>query len=231
MEQLQRRLTQLFHKACEKYSLIENNDHILVGLSGGKDSLALVELLGRRQRIFVPKFKVSAVYVQMENVGYKSDTEYLRAFCERSGVPFFERQTRFEYDESRGKSHCFLCSWYRRKTLFDTAKELGCNKLALGHHKDDIVETALLNLFFQGSFSSIAPKMQMDKFPLTLIRPLCLIEEKDLQQYAALSNYQSQEKLCPFEKESHRADMKRLVRDLERFNPNIRSSVMNALEY
>ncbi len=228
---LQKRITQCFHKACEKYSLIENNDHILVGLSGGKDSLALVELLGKRQRIFVPKFKVTAVYVQMENVGYKSDTSYLSAFCEQYDVPFIVRQTSFEYDEKKGKSMCFLCSWYRRKAMFDIARELNCNKLALGHHKDDIVETLLLNLFFQGSFSSIKPKMQMDKFPLTLIRPLCLIEEKDLIEYASQSNYQSQDKQCPFEKESYRADMKRLVADLERLNPNIRSSVMNALAY
>ena len=231
MEQLQKRLTQRFHKACEQYGLIENNDHILVGLSGGKDSLALVEFLGKRQRIFVPKFKVTALYVQMENIGYKSDTVALKNFCDMYGVPFIVRQTRFEYDENSGKSHCFLCSWYRRKLLFDTAKELGCNKLALGHHKDDIAETALLNLFFQGSFSSIAPKMQMNKFPLTLIRPLCLIEEKDLKEYALQSGYPSQEKLCPFEKESYRADIKRLIADLERFNPNIRSSIWNALDY
>lgn len=233
LRRLKARIANRFHKACAEYGLIEDNDNILIGLSGGKDSLALVELLGARQKIYVPHFKVSAVHIKMENISYQSDTAYLQQFCREAGVDYYERSTSFEeHSEAHShqqKSHCFLCSWYRRKAMFKIAEELGCNKIALGHHKDDIVETLLMNLIFQGRFDSIMPKMKMDKFPMTLIRPLCLISENELRRYAELQHYIKQPKLCPFEHESHRADIKRLISQLEQYNPNVRDSIWGAI--
>ncbi len=241
----QKRLTKRFHKACADYSLIEEGDHILIGLSGGKDSLALVELLGRRQKIHVPRFHVTAVHVSVTNIGYQSDLNYLQAFCAAHDVPFVHKATSISEPQKENTphdaippqrggrkegSHCFLCSWYRRKALFETAKQLNCNKIALGHHKDDIVETLLMNLIFQGTFGTIAPKLQMEKFPMLMIRPLCLIHEEDLQYYAELSHYQKQQKLCPFEKESSRADIKQLLTTLKQFNPNALDSIWGAME-
>lgn len=222
------RLTKRFHKACADYHLIEEGDHILIALSGGKDSLALVELLGRRAQIYVPHFRVTAVHVRMQEVAYESDTEYLTRFCAEHGVPLIVRET--SMGEPRdGKSHCFLCSWFRRKTIFDLAQELGCNKIALGHHKDDIVETLLMNLIYQGTFSTMPPMLQMDKMPIRMIRPLCLIEEKDLREYAAMRAYQPQLKQCPFEHDSSRADIKGLLAQLEAYNPNVRDSIWGAM--
>ena len=134
--------------------------------------------------------------------------------------------------EAKGKEKhpCFLCSWYRRKALFDVAQELGCNKIALGHNKDDLVETLLMNLIFQGSMSTIPPLLQMEKMPIQMIRPLCLIEEKDITQYAELSGYQKQTKLCPLEKVSSRAEVKQLLSQLEALNPNVRDSIWSAME-
>ena len=132
--------------------------------------------------------------------------------------------------ETKEKHPCFLCSWYRRKALFDVAQELGCNKIALGHHKDDLVETLLMNLIFQGSVATIPPLLQMDKMPIQMIRPLCLIEEKDIQQYANLSGYEKQVKLCPLEKVSNRAEVKQLLAQLEALNPNVRDSIWGAME-
>ena len=134
--------------------------------------------------------------------------------------------------EAKGKEKdpCFLCSWYRRKALFDVAQELGCNKIALGHHKDDLIETLLMNLVFQGSISTIPPLLQMAKMPIQMIRPLCLIEEKDLTRYAELSGYEKQVKLCPLEKASSRAEVKELVKQLEALNPNVRDSIYGAME-
>jgi len=223
---LQHKLTKRFHKACADYGLIEEGDHILIGLSGGKDSLALVELLGRRQQIYVPRFRVTAVHVRVKERPYLSDLSYLERFCAEQHVPFIVRDT--SIGEERKKDPCFLCSWYRRKALFDTAAEMGCNKIAFGHHKDDIVETLLMNLIFEGSTSTIYPKLQMDKMPLQLIRPLCLIEEKDLIRYAQLRGYEQQKKACPFEKVTSRTDIKQLVQQLETLNPNIRESVYHA---
>lgn len=227
---LRKRITQRFHKGCADYALIEEGDHILIGLSGGKDSLALVELLGRRSQIYVPRFRVSAVHVSVENIAYSSDIDYLRSFCESYKVPFIHHTTRYTEGEDHRKSHCFLCSWYRRKALFEVAQQLGCNKIALGHHKDDIVETLLMNLVFQGNFGTIAPKLQMEKFPMQMIRPLCMIEEKDLQRYAELSAYHKQQKLCPFEHESNRHNMKQIITQLELLNSNVRDSIWGAME-
>ena len=236
---LQSRLTKRFHKACADYALIADGDHILIGLSGGKDSLALVELLGKRAQIHVPHFKVSAVHVRVKERDYHSDLTYLEEFCARARVPLIVRDTeigdeamRREGDEARGKEKhpCFLCSWYRRKVLFDVAQELGCNKIALGHHKDDLVETMLMNLIFQGSISTIPPLLQMDKMPIQMIRPLCLIEEKEIQRYAELSGYQKQAKVCPLEKVSSRAEVKELLKQLESLNPNVRDSIYGAME-
>ena len=249
---LQNRLTKRFHKACADYSLIEDGDHILIALSGGKDSLALVELLGKRAQIFVPRFRVTAIHVRVKERAYLSDVSYLQSFCDAFRVPLLVRDT--EIGESsvsasglssisasglssisasglsaKRSNPCFLCSWYRRKTLFDTAQELGCNKIAFGHHKDDIVETLLMNLIFDGKFSTIYPKLQMDKMPLQLIRPLCLIEEKDLSRYAALSGYVRQKQPCPFEHASSRTQIKALVSQLESLNPNVRDSLWGAI--
>ena len=246
---LQNRLTKRFHKACADYSLIEEGDHILIALSGGKDSLALVELLGKRAQIFVPRFKVTAIHVRVEERAYLSDLNYLQSFCDAFRVPLLVRDTSISASglssvsdsglssisasglSAKRSNPCFLCSWYRRKTLFDTAQELRCNKIAFGHHKDDIVETLLMNLIFDGKFSTIYPKLQMDKMPLQLIRPLCLIEEKDLSRYAALSGYVRQKQPCPYEHASARTQIKELVSQLESLNPNVRDSLWGAIAH
>ena len=252
---LQNRLTKRFHKACADYSLIEEGDHILIALSGGKDSLALVELLGKRAQIFVPRFKVTAIHVRVEERAYLSDLSYLQSFCDAFRVPLLVRDTSISASglssvsdsglssisasglssistsglSAKRSNPCFLCSWYRRKTLFDTAQELGCNKIAFGHHKDDIVETLLMNLIFDGKFSTIYPKLQMDKMPLQLIRPLCLIEEKDLSRYAALSGYVRQNQPGPYAPASARTEIKGLVSQLGSLNPNVRDSLWGAI--
>lgn len=227
---LRSRLTKRFHKACADYGLITDGDHILIGLSGGKDSLALVELLGKRAQIHVPRFEVTAVHVRVKERDYHSDLSYLEDFCSRVRVPLIVKDTEIGEAKGKDKDPCFLCSWYRRKVLFDVAQELGCNKIALGHHKDDLVETLLMNLVFQGSIGTIPPLLQMEKMPIQMIRPLCLIEEKDIAEYAERSGYEKQVKLCPLEKVSSRADMKGLIKQLEKLNPNVRDSIFGAME-
>ena len=235
---LRARLTKRFHKACADYGLIADGDHILIGLSGGKDSLALVELLGKRAQVWVPRFQVTAVHIRVKERDYHSDLSYLEDFCARVHVPFIVKDTEIaelkgdgrEAKETREKHPCFLCSWYRRKALFDVAQELGCNKIALGHHKDDLVETLLMNLIYQGSIGTIPPLLQMEKMPIQMIRPLCLIEEKEIRQYAELSRYEKQAKLCPLEKVSSRAEVKQLIAQLEMLNPNVRDSIYGAME-
>ena len=235
---LEKRLNERFVKAMATYHLIEDDDHILVGLSGGKDSLLLLELLAKRTKIDHPRFSVEALHVRMENIHYATDTSYLQQFCDDLGIKLHVRTTRFEMGEEtiknardarRQKQPCFLCSWMRRKELFNLAQELGCNKIALGHHQDDLIHTALMNLTFQGRFDTMPARLKMKKMPLEIIRPLCMIEEQDIKAYAELQGYQKQQKLCPYETDSHRTDIKRLYNDIEQLNPEARYSIWRAL--
>ena len=235
------RLNERFVKAMATYHLIEDDDHILVGLSGGKDSLLLLELLSRRSQISHPRFKVEALHVRMENIHYETDTSYLQQFCDTLGVTLHVKTTSFDThvissevemtakDKRRQKQPCFLCSWNRRKQMFNLAQELGCNKIALGHHQDDLLHTALMNLTFQGRFDTMPALLKMRKMPLSIIRPLCMIEENDIKNYAALKGYQKQQKLCPYETNSHRANIKEIYNAIERMNPEARYSMWNAL--
>ncbi len=241
---LEKRLNERFVKAMATYHLIEDDDHILVGLSGGKDSLLLTELLAKRAKIDHPRFKVEALHVRMENIHYETDTSYLQQFCEDLGIRLHLKTTSFNLDQlenpdnlenldrqrlRRQKQPCFLCSWQRRKELFNLAQQLGCNKIALGHHQDDLIHTALMNITFQGRFDTMPASLKMRKMPLTIIRPLCMIEETDIKAYAEMQGYQKQAKLCPYETDSHRTDIKRLFDQMEQINPEARFSIWRAL--
>lgn len=227
---LQHKLTARFHKALTQFSMISDGDRILVGLSGGKDSLCLLELLARRMRIIRPKFSVEALHIRMENIKYESDATYLDTFCRRLGVPLHIITTGFEQRSDSKKPACFLCSWHRRKTMFRFAQDEGFNKIALGHHMDDIIHTALLNQFYQGSFSTMPAVMRMQKMPVTIIRPLCLELESDIMQYARLRQYAKQIKTCPYEHASNRTSMRHIFELIEKENPEARYSIWHALE-
>lgn len=228
-EKLMRRIQKCFNKGVVQYGLIEDGDKILVGLSGGKDSLALLELLALRSRIYKPKFSVVAAHVVMKNISYESDMDYLRFYAESLGVPFICYETSFDPSTDTRKSPCFLCSWNRRKALFTVAKEQGCNKIALGHHMDDILETLLMNMTFQGAFSTMPPKLVMRKFDMTIIRPMCLVHEADLLQMAAYRGYKKQIKNCPYEKDSNRSSIKEVFHTLEKLNPEARYSLWGSM--
>lgn len=231
-ERLFKRLNERFVRAFVTYKLLEDDDHVLIGLSGGKDSLLLTELLAKRARIDHPRFKVEAIHVRMENVHYETSTEYLQQFCDMLGIPLHIVTTSFVSSDSAagGKPACFLCSWYRRKQLFNLAQELGCNKIALGHHRDDILQTALMNLTFQGRFDTMPARLKMRKMPLTIIRPLCLIDEADISRYAELTNYEKQVKRCPHEHETNRTAVTRLFDAMQQLNPEARFSLWRAIE-
>lgn len=226
------KLTHKFHQACADYGLIEDGDHILIGLSGGKDSLALVELLGRRAQIYKPRFTVTALHVRVKERDYRTDLTWLEEFCKEAKVPLIVRDTEIGEVPSNPNiqnNPCFLCSWYRRKTLFNVAQELGCNKIAFGHHRDDIIETLLMNLIYQGAFATMPPKLQLEKMPIQIIRPLCLIDEAELVRHAQERDYQKQEKLCPFEHVSAREKAAELLAQIKAMNPEAVDSMYAAM--
>ena len=247
---LDERLWKTFNKALGQYQLIDEGDKILVGLSGGKDSLCLLEFLARRSKIHVPHFTVEALHVRMQNVSYETDTTYLQHFCNRLNVPLHIITASFattpdspsattpdspsattpDGSPSGKKPPCFLCSWHRRKQLFNLAQELNCTKIALGHHQDDIIHTALMNLTFQGHFSTMPAKLRMKKMPLTIIRPLCLCHEEDIAQYAKDQNYEKQIKSCPYEDTTNRTTAHQLFQQMQQMNPEARYCIWRALE-
>lgn len=243
MEILCTKITRRFHKACADYHLLEDGDHVLIGLSGGKDSLLLTELLGRRAKIYKPRFTVTALHVRVKERDYQTDLSYLESFCAEAGVPLLVRDTEIGessivnaqssnlqvFKSSNRKSPCFLCSWYRRKTLFHVAQELGCNKIAFGHHRDDVLQTLLMNLIYQGAFASMPPMLQLEKMPIRIIRPLCLIDEADIAAYANERDYHKQTKLCPFEHVSSRTQVQQLLNDIKTLNPEAPDSLFAAM--
>lgn len=217
-------------KAIAAYGLIDNGDKILIGLSGGKDSLCLTEHLAMLGKIHMPRFTAEAVHIRMKNIQYETSTEYLEQFTERLGIRLHVITTSFDDTQTGKKPVCFLCSWYRRKAMFNLAQELGCNKIALGHHQDDIIHTAMMNIFNQGHFSTMPVKLKMRKMPLTIIRPLCLVKESLISEYAMQQAYEKQLKLCKYEHASQRTGMRQIFEKLEHHTPEVRYSVWHALE-
>lgn len=228
-EQLIHRLRHKFHKTAAEYGLIAEGDHILIAVSGGKDSLALLELMAARARVLKPRFTVTAVHVVMTNIPYHTDTKYLIDFSRRLGVELHIVETSFDATGDTRKSPCFLCSWNRRKALFEIAKKFGCNKIALGHHQDDVLVTLLMNMTFQGAFSTMPPALKMDKFDMTIIRPLCRIEEREIARLAELHEYKKQDKNCPHEHTSNRSRITEILTALEKLNPEARYNLWGCM--
>lgn len=218
-----------FSKATKEYRLFEDGDKILVALSGGKDSLTLLQLLAERSRIHKPAISIIAGHVSMINIPYKANKEYLQKFCDELQVPFHHIESSFEAENKAKRSPCFLCSWNRRKALFELAQREGCNKIALGHNMDDFIETLLMNITFQGAVSAMTPSMKMEKFPITIIRPLCLINEDNVEKYAQIKAFPPQIKNCPHENSSNRKKMKDLLTTLEALNPEARYNIWGAM--
>ena len=167
----------------------------------------------------------------MRNIPYHSDLDYLRQQVEAQGLPFIVEETAFDPSTDRRKSPCFLCSWMRRKALFEIAKREGCGKLALGHHQDDILETLLMNMIHQGAFGTMPPRLRMDKFSMEIIRPLCLVTEQELRRVAAARGYRQQLKRCPYETASNRAEMKGLLARMEAISPDARHSLWSSMTH
>ena len=201
---IEKRLEKRFRRALTTYQLIEDGDRVLVALSGGKDSLFLLEALAKRSRIFKPRFEVEAVHVRMRNISYESDCSYLQKFSESLGVKLHILETEFDPQTDRRKSPCFLCSLYRRKAIFELAQAIG--------------------------FSSMPPTYKLDKMPLTIIRPLCLEQESDIAAHALASGYEKQKKLCPYEQLSHRTSTAGIFKLMESVSPETRYNIWHALE-
>lgn len=226
---LHRKLQRVVGKTLAEFQMIEQGDAILIGLSGGKDSLALVDLLGERLLRAQGRFTLHAVHIAEQGIGYEARTDYLAGQCQRYGIPFHTVTIQAELDRHTDRSPCFLCAWNRRKALFAQARHLGCTKIALGHHLDDIVATTLLNLTFNGRFDTMPARLDMRKFKMSIIRPLAHIPETWLKEWAEFRRYSLPAKRCPYEHSSMRQHIKDVTAHLEQLTPDYRSSIWRAL--
>lgn len=220
-----RKVNQKVGKAIQKYHLIDEGDRILVGLSGGKDSMVLLETLAGRLKFHPLKYELAAIHVSLKSQPYSVDLEYLKSFAQNLEVPFIHKVIDVDLFDQKNNNPCFVCSWNRRKALFETARESGFNKLSLGHHLDDAIETLLMNMAFQASIGSMPPLLKMFEGKLSVIRPLILLSENEIKEFAAIRRFKSEIKLCHFEKESKRKDIKNLISQLVELYPNARTNI------
>jgi len=216
-------------RAIQKYQLIDEGDRILVGLSGGKDSMVLLETLAGRLKFHPLKYELAAIHISLKSQPYSIDLDYLESFAQSINVQFIHKIIDIDLFEQKTNNPCFVCSWNRRKALFEAAQELGYSKLALGHHMDDAIETLLMNMAFQSSISSMPPKLQMFNGKLNIIRPLSLLTEEEVKRFAEIKNFRKEIKLCEFEKDSKRKDIKKLITQLSDLNPQIRSNIFASM--
>lgn len=229
MNKSEQQVFKRFNKGCVDYRLLEDGDRILIALSGGKDSLELVRMLAQRARIYKPHIEVEAAHIIMDNIPYETDRSYLLEFCREQGVRLHILHSSFDESTDPRKTRCFLCAWNRRKTLFEFAVTQGFNKIALGHHMDDILVTFLMNITFEGSASTMLPSLRLKHYPLTIIRPLCLVHEADIRKVAEELQFAKQKAQCPYEETTRRSDMQQIFQQLEQLNPEARYSLWRAM--
>lgn len=210
------------------YKMLNDGDKILVAVSGGKDSMTMLKILEQR-RSFVPiKYELVAVHVDM---GYKCiHPKVLEEYFKQNSIEFYIKKLNILKKTPRDKLNCFWCSWNRRKALFETADKLGCNKIALGHHKDDIVQTFLLNLVFQGEISTMSPRQELFEGKLTIIRPLAYVEEEDCQRFAQENNFPIPNCNCPNAGKTQRAQVAKLIKQIEKMSPNFKTNIFMSLQ-
>ena len=228
-----------FVKGVSEYKLINENDNIMVCISGGKDSFLLAKLVQELQRH--GKVKFDAHYVVMDP-GYN---EYNRSFIEDNAkilnipIEIFESNIFDVVSTAEGNSPCYLCARMRRGYLYNKAKELGCNKIALGHHFDDFIETTLLSMFYGSEVKTMMPKLHSDNFKgIELIRPMLLVKEQDIISWKKSNELTFINCACRFTEgcslindgTSKRKEMKELIKNMRKINPNVDNNIFKALE-
>lgn len=230
MKEIQRILS-FTRRAVDDYAMIEDGDRIGVGVSAGKDSLTLLLALAELRRFYPKKFDLVAITVDMGFEGM--DFSPIADLCREIDVPFVIVPTqisRIVFDVRKEKNPCGLCAKMRRGALHDECKRQGCNKLALGHHFDDVVDTFMLNLFYEGRLGAFSPVTYLSRKDLTMIRPLIYAQEKDVRYFVNRHPLPVIQSPCPADKNTERESMKQLLASLERDNKGLRHRIFGAMQ-
>ncbi|MCD7774534.1 MAG: tRNA 2-thiocytidine biosynthesis TtcA family protein [Clostridiales bacterium] len=219
--------------AMEKYNMVQDGDKIAVGLSGGKDSVALLAALADMRRYYPQKFRLAAITVDMRFDGVDTDYSVLEELCKNLDVEYVIKRTELAeivFNDSRESNPCSLCAKMRRGILHDSAKEIGCNKVALGHHMDDAVETFFMNLLKGGNIDCFCPVTYMSRKDLYVIRPMVLASEALVAGAVNKNGLPVVKTKCPADKTGERAKTKALVCELNKEYPALREKVIGALQ-
>lgn len=224
------RLFSLTRQAVDHYQLIEEGDRIAIGISGGKDSLALLYALQGLQKFYPKHFELEAVTVDLGYPGF--NLSLVEALCQKLQVPYTIVPTqigKIVFEERQESNPCSLCAKLRKGAFNEKIKELGCNKLAYAHHKDDVVETMMLSLMYEGRFHSFSPKTYLDHMDLTLIRPLIYVSEAEIIGFCNKYQLPIVKNPCPADGYTKRQYVKDLLQTLNRENPGVKDRMFSAI--
>jgi len=226
----EKEIRSLFGKAIHRYDLIREGDRILVAVSGGKDSLTLLHLLCERRKRVPIDYELVPVHIDLGFDTGRAETlkDFFEALDLAYHIEFTDIGTRANGPENR-ENPCFLCSWERRKRIFHLAHQLKCSKVALGHHKDDIIETLLLNIFYSGEISTMLPLQSLFKGKITIIRPLALLEEKTIERFAREKRLPFGSSGCPSSGKTKRKEVKELIESLAKKDRKLKGNIFRSL--
>ena len=226
-----RRLLSLTRKAVDEFNMIEEGDRIAIGISGGKDSLTLLYALSGLRRFYPKKFEIEAITVNMGFDGF--DVSGIEALCCELDVHYTVVNTEIKqvvFDIRKEDNPCSLCAKMRKGAFNDMAKSLNCNKEAYAHHKDDVIETSLMSLIYEGHYYCFAPVTYLDRMDITLIRPLLYVDERDVVGFKNLYNLPVVKNPCPADGFTKREYVKTLIKSLEKENPGVRDRFFHAVK-
>ena len=217
-------------RAIDDYEMISEGDHIAVGISGGKDSLTLLYALHGLQRFYPKHFELEAITVDLGHKGF--DVTPVQHLCEEMDIPYTVVKTEIAqiiFEERKESNPCSLCAKMRKGALNEAIKKIGCNKVAYAHHKDDIVETMLLSLIYEGRFHSFSPKTYLDRMDLTVIRPLMYVKEADIKGFKNKYDLPVIKSPCPADGYTKREYAKNLLQQLNQENPGVKERMFSAI--
>lgn len=228
------RLLSYLRQCIQKYNMIESNDKIAVGLSGGKDSMTLLYGLSQLKRFYPKPFDIVAIYVDLgiDNTESGKTISTLEAYCKQLEVPFYFVSTKvyeIVFHARKETNPCSLCAKMRKGALNEKALSLGCNKIAYAHHKDDFMETSLMSLFIEGHYYCFPPVTHLDRTGLTVIRPMLFMDEKEITGYARRNQIPVICNPCPADGVTKRQEVKEFIQKSEASFPDIRKNLYTAI--
>lgn len=226
------KMLSITRKGIEKYKMIKDGDKIAVGISGGKDSLALLKTLAEFRRFSPYHYDLVAITVDLNFKDNPTDYTPIIEFCKELNVPYIIEKTdigEIVFDVRKETNPCSLCSKMRKGALYDVAVKNGCNKVAIGHHADDLIDTFLLSLLFEGRLSTFAPKSYLSKTNLVLIRPMIMLTEGEVSSFS--KNLPVVKSKCPMDKNTKREYAKDLVKNIGADVKNVRDMVYTAITH